>query len=219
MAKTKKVSLKEAFDAGNETIMQLLKKHMRDWFDSHCGEEFIFPMMFQQTYPQFDKYESASFRKPYYAIKKKMMNGEYCYFLIFNHNRSYRNTNIFILLGAGLGEQSAKKMSEIPDAILASIKKRKANALAERATSTPTTFAQKKLSSDPIPLPHLIYKVHFHENEIVNSNNWSGATSNDILKILSNQKLKKQMGRYKRRMTLKPLQSLRLPFWNEQNQK
>lgn len=80
MGKTKKESSKDIFDTENEKLMRLLNKHVKDWFDSHPGEEFLTPLVFQQTYPQFDKYESASFRKPYYAIKKKLRNGEYYLF-------------------------------------------------------------------------------------------------------------------------------------------
>ena len=77
MAKAKgKDDSKPAFDTSNAGAMATLKKHMMDWFNNHRGEEFISPMTFQQTYPQFDKYDSSSFRKPYYAIKKRILNGE-----------------------------------------------------------------------------------------------------------------------------------------------
>ena len=52
--------------------MTTLKKHVSDWFENHRGEEFISPMIFQQTYPQFDKYDHASFRTAFYAVKKKL---------------------------------------------------------------------------------------------------------------------------------------------------
>ena len=55
------------------------------------------------------------------------------------------------------------------------------------------TMTQKHFS-DPIPLPHLIYKVHFHENEIVSNNIWFGATSKDVLKNIIQARAKESNG-------------------------
>ena len=74
---------KPAFDSTNANLVKTLNKHMQDWFDSHPGEEFISPLVFQQTYPLFDKYESQSFRKKFYAVKRRIQIGE-CFCFLFN---------------------------------------------------------------------------------------------------------------------------------------
>ena len=73
MPKSKKDdSTKQTFDTSSSSLMTTLKKHVSDWFENHRGEEFISPMIFQQTYPQFNKYDHASFRTAFYAVKKKL---------------------------------------------------------------------------------------------------------------------------------------------------
>ena len=69
-------STKQTFDTSSSSLMTTLRKHVLDWFENHCGEEFISSMIFQQTYPQFDKYDQASFQIASYAVKKKIMIGE-----------------------------------------------------------------------------------------------------------------------------------------------
>ena len=54
-----------------------LYKHVKDWRNSHPHEEWISPKQFQNLYPQYDKFSTASFRKLFYVIKKKIQNGEY----------------------------------------------------------------------------------------------------------------------------------------------
>ena len=63
------------FDTSSSNLMKTLHKHMQDRFDNHPGEEFISPMVFQQTYPLFDKYETKSFRNAFYAVKRKIHIG------------------------------------------------------------------------------------------------------------------------------------------------
>ena len=62
---------KVTFNTTDANLMATLRKHMNDWFENHKGEEFISPMIFQQTYPQFDKYDSIPFLRSFYNIRKK----------------------------------------------------------------------------------------------------------------------------------------------------
>ena len=67
------------FDKNDAKHVELLKKHLVDWYQKHPNSKFISPLSFQQTYPQFDKYSTKSFSVPFYAIKKKILNGKYMY--------------------------------------------------------------------------------------------------------------------------------------------
>ena len=73
---SKKQDDKDHFDHSNSNLVTTLNKHMNDWFDLHKGEEFITPKQFQNTYPKWDKYSNDSFRKAFYSIRKRIINGE-----------------------------------------------------------------------------------------------------------------------------------------------
>ena len=73
--KTSKVE-KINFDSNNENLILQLSKHMNDWFESHQHEKFTTPKQFQNLYPQWDKYESKSFRNPFYSLKDKIRGGK-----------------------------------------------------------------------------------------------------------------------------------------------
>ena len=63
--------------------------------------------------------------------------------------------------------------SDISENVLDSIKKRKVGF---------STQIMNQQDSHPVPLPHLVYKVGFHENEILQHNVWAGTGADDILK-------------------------------------
>ena len=58
------------------SLLTTLKKHMLDWFENHRHEAFISPRAFQNSYSQFDKYTSESFRRHFYNVKTKILNGK-----------------------------------------------------------------------------------------------------------------------------------------------
>ena len=70
------------FDTSNSNLMKTLNKHIQDWFVNHPEEEFMSPMVFQQSYPLFDKYETKTFQYAFYAVKRKIHIGEYLFFFI-----------------------------------------------------------------------------------------------------------------------------------------
>ena len=76
MSKPKSKVEKIEFDTSNENLIQILRKHMDDWFQDHPTEKFISPQHFQNMYTQFDKYTTASFRTIFYKIKSKIKDGE-----------------------------------------------------------------------------------------------------------------------------------------------
>ena len=73
---------KEVFDKANDNVVSTLFKHMNDWYQDHPGATFITPRDFQNSYPQWDKYSSDSFRKQFYKLKKIILDGKiYSYFI------------------------------------------------------------------------------------------------------------------------------------------
>lgn len=77
MGKSKKDEEKKpSVDTSSANTMSTLRKHMDDWFEKHQHEEFISPLLFQNTYPQWGKYDVKSFRNAFYNVKKKIMGGE-----------------------------------------------------------------------------------------------------------------------------------------------
>ena len=79
------------------------------------------------------------------------------------------------------------------------------------------TMTQKHFS-DPIPLPHLIYKVHFHENEIVSNNIWFGATSKDVLKNIIQARAKESNGEIQKKDESKVIVVIELPVGGQVSQ-
>ena len=67
---------KNTLDKSDSSKVATLFKHMSDWYNDHPGSSFISPRDFQNSYPQWDKYSNDSFRKVFYSIKKRILNGE-----------------------------------------------------------------------------------------------------------------------------------------------
>ena len=67
---------KVQFDLSNDNLIKTLKKHLRDWAQDHPTEKFITPKDFQNQFAQFDKFESASFRRGFYKAKSRFEAGE-----------------------------------------------------------------------------------------------------------------------------------------------
>ena len=89
-----------------------------------------------------------------------------------------------------MGEQQPNAKSEISEHVIDSIKKRK-TIETDQISSMKTTMHD---SPSVVSLPHLVYKVDFHENQILQHSVWSGSNADNILKNILHETKKKGGG-------------------------